>query len=50
MKGLLLHSFYDSMQYSTGWIISYVFMFFMTIELLYVMYHYLLPHKRKGKK
>ncbi len=47
MKGLVLSSLYDSMQYGTGWVISYVFMFLMLIGIIYAMSQYLAPHKRK---
>lgn len=48
MKGLVLNAFYDSIQYNVGWIISYVFIILMLIELIYVMSKYLLPRKRKN--
>ena len=41
MKSLLLNAFYDAVQYNVGWIISYVFIFLMVIELIYVMAKYL---------
>ncbi|HEY1031398.1 MAG TPA: hypothetical protein VGD89_06470 [Flavipsychrobacter sp.] len=41
MKSLILNAFYDSVQYNIGWIISYVFIFLMVIELIYVMAKYL---------
>lgn len=41
MKGLILNAFYDAMQYNIGWIISYIFIFLMLIELIYVMAKYL---------
>lgn len=41
MKGLLLNAFYDSVQYDIGWIVTYVFIFLMVIELAYVMAKYL---------
>lgn len=41
MQSVLLSSFYDSMQYSTGWTITYIFIILMTIELIYVMAKYL---------
>lgn len=47
MKGLTLSALYDSVQYSIGWIISYVFIILMLIELVYVMYKYLGPRSDK---
>lgn len=41
MKGLLLNAFYDAMQYNIGWIITYILIFLMLIELIYVMIKYL---------
>lgn len=41
MKGLLLNAFYDSVQYDIGWVLTYVFIFLMLIELGYVMVKYL---------
>lgn len=41
MRGLILNAFYDSMQYNVGWIITYIFIFLMLIELVYVMAKYL---------
>jgi hypothetical protein len=45
IKPILLGAFYDTMQYSAGWIISYIFIFLMVIELIYVMAKYLGPRK-----
>lgn len=50
MKAIYLSAFYDSIQYNIGWIISYVFIFLMLIELVYVMSKYLLPKNRSDKK
>lgn len=47
MKGLILSALYDSVQYSIGWVLCYVFIILMVIELVYVMSKYLLPRKRK---
>lgn len=41
MKGLLLNAFYDAMQYNIGWVITYIFIFLMVIELVYVMAKFL---------
>lgn len=41
MTSVLLGAFYDSFQYSIGWVITYIFMFLMVIELIYVMAKYL---------
>jgi hypothetical protein len=41
MKGLILNAFYDAMQYNIGWVITYIFIFLMLIELIYVMAKYL---------
>jgi hypothetical protein len=41
MTGLLLSAFYDAVQYNIGWVISYVLIFLMLIELIYVMVKYL---------
>lgn len=38
---MVLNAFYDAMQYNIGWIISYIFIFLMVIELAYVMAKYL---------
>jgi TRAP-type mannitol/chloroaromatic compound transport system permease small subunit len=40
-KLVVLNAFYDAMQYNIGWIISYIFIFLMLIELIYVMAKYL---------
>lgn len=48
MKGLIFGALYDSIQYNIGWILCYVFIILMTIELIYVMSKYLLPRKRKN--
>lgn len=37
----LLNSFYDTFQYGLGMTLCWVFMFLMTIELIYVMAKYL---------
>jgi hypothetical protein len=47
MKGLLLNAFYDAMQYNIGWVITYIFIFLMFIELIYVMAKYLGPRSEK---
>jgi len=41
MKGLLLNAFYNAFQYNIGPIITYIFIFLMLIELIYVMAKYL---------
>ncbi len=41
MHGLLLNAFYDAVQYRIGDIVSFVFIFLMLIELIYVMAKYL---------
>ena len=41
MTGLLLNAFYDAMQYHIGPVITYIFIFLMLIELIYVMVKYL---------
>ena len=45
LKPIILGAFYDAMQYNIGWIISYIFIFLMVIELIYVMAKYLGPRK-----
>lgn len=47
MTGLLLNAFYDAMQYNIGWVISYVLIFLMLIELIYVMAKYLTQREDK---
>lgn len=47
MKGLLLNAFYDAMQYNIGGVITYIFIFLMFIELIYVMAKYLGPRSEK---
>ena len=47
MKGLLLNAFYDAVQYHIGSVISYIFIFLMLIELIYVMAKYLGPRPNK---
>jgi hypothetical protein len=41
MTGLILNAFYDSVQYYIGWVITYIFIFLMVIELIYVMAKFL---------
>lgn len=41
MKSLILNAFYDAMQYHTGDVLVYIFLFLMFIELIYVMVKYL---------
>lgn len=41
MKSLILNAFYDSFQYNIGYVITYIFLFLMVIELIYVMAKYL---------
>lgn len=41
MTGLLLNALYDSVQYSIGPVIAYIFVFLMLIELIYVMAKFL---------
>lgn len=41
MKGLILSALYDAVQYNIGPVITYIFIFLMLIELIYVMSKYL---------
>ena len=41
MTGLLLNAMYDAIQYNIGPVITYIFIFLMVIELIYVMAKYL---------
>jgi len=45
MKSVILNAFYDAMQYNLGYVITYILVFLMLIELIYVMAKYLGPRK-----
>lgn len=47
MTSLLLSAFYDSIQYNIGNVLVYIFIFLMSIELIYVMAKYLGSERKK---
>jgi hypothetical protein len=47
MKSLILNAFYDAVQYNIGPMITYIFIFLMVIELIYVMVKYLGSEDKK---
>lgn len=47
MKSLILNAFYDTFQYNLGPIITYIFVFLMAIEVIYVMAKYLGGSKKQ---
>ncbi len=47
MKSLMLNAFYDAVQYNIGPMITYLFVFLLSIEVIYVMVKYLGGEEKK---
>ena len=50
MEIVLNNAFYDTVQYGLGMTLCYIFIFLMTIEIIYVMAKYLGGKKLGNKK
>ena len=46
MKSLLLNAFFDAFNFQIGPIVTYIFIFLMVIEMIYVMAKYLGSEKK----